>query len=108
MRKLVAMAFAFAALGLAAGNQTFTGVVTDSFCPKGDHKQMHMGDTDAACAQACVKAMRGKYMLYDGKTAYTLSDQTTPAKFAATKVTVTGTLDAKTKTIQVEKITAAQ
>lgn len=108
MKTLVAMAFAFAALGLAAGNQTFTGVVSDSFCTKGDHKQMHMGDTDAKCVRACVKSMGGKYMLYDGKTAYTLSDQKTPEKFAAMKVTVTGTLDAKTKTIQVEKITAAQ
>jgi hypothetical protein len=37
-----------------------------------------------------------------------LSDQRTPEKFAAKKVIVTGTLDAKTKTIQVESITAAK
>ena len=45
-------------------------------------------------------------MLYDGKEVYTLSDQTTPEKFAGKKVTVTGTLDAKTKTIQVLQIKA--
>ena len=47
-------------------------------------------------------------MLYDGKEAYTLSDQKTPEKFAAKKVTVTGTLDAKTKAIQVDSIAAAK
>jgi hypothetical protein len=52
--------------------------------------------------------MNGKYVLYDGKEAYVLSDQKLPEKFAAKKVTVTGTLDAATKTIKVEKIVAAK
>jgi len=47
-------------------------------------------------------------VLFDGKEVYTLSDQRTPEKFAAQKVKVTGTLDAKTRTIQVESITAAK
>jgi hypothetical protein len=47
-------------------------------------------------------------MLYDGKEAYTLSDQKAPEKFAGQKVTVTGTLDAKTKTIKVDSINAAK
>ena len=38
---------------------------------------------------------------------YELSDQKTPEKFAAQRVRVVGTLDAKTKTIKVESITAA-
>ena len=38
---------------------------------------------------------------------HTLSNQWTPEKFAAQKVTVIGTLDASTKTIQVDSITAA-
>jgi Protein of unknown function (DUF5818) len=46
--------------------------------------------------------------LYDGTQAYTLSDQQAPEKFAGKKVTVTGTLDPKTSTIQVESITAAK
>jgi len=56
----------------------------------------------------CVKGMSGKYVLYDGKTAYILSDQNAPEKFAAQKVIVIGTLEAKTKTIQVERITQAK
>ena len=104
MRKL-AMAVLIAAPGFCAD---FTGIITDSHCAKADHKEMHMGDTDAKCVAACVKSMGGKYMLYDGKTVYTLSDQKTPEKFAAAKVKVTGTLDAKTNTIKVDKITAAE
>jgi hypothetical protein len=49
-----------------------------------------------------------KYALWDGKATYVLSDQTGAAKFAARKVTVTGTLDAKAKTIQVSSIGAAK
>lgn len=69
---------------------------------------MRMGPTDAECTVACVNAHGASYVLYDGKNAYTLSDQKTPEKFAGKKVTVAGTLDAKTKTIQVESISAAK
>jgi len=47
-------------------------------------------------------------VIYDGKEAYTLSDQRAPEKFAGKKVTVTGTLDARTHTIRVDSITAAK
>ena len=57
---------------------------------------------------ACVSVHGASYVLYDGKNAYILSDQKTPEKFAGQKVRVTGTLDAKTMTIQVESITAAK
>lgn len=94
---------------LAAGaSQTFTGVITDSLCEKADHKDMNMGPNDAKCVTECVKGMAGKYMLYDGKKTYGLSDQKTPEKYAAKKVTVTGSLDAKSGTIQVEKIAPAK
>ena len=107
MKKQITIAIAAAALMFAApAKQTFTGVVTDSMCANADHKSMNMG-ADAACVTECVKA-GAKYVLYDGKEAYTLSDQKTPEKFAAKKVTVTGTLDAKTKTIQVDSIAAAK
>jgi hypothetical protein len=46
--------------------------------------------------------------LYDGRDAYTLSDQRTAEKFLAHKVNVIGALDAKTKTIQVDSITLAK
>ena|SRR5438094_715079 len=108
MKKQIAFAIASAALLAAAGSkQTFTGVITDNMCDKADHKAMNMG-VDPKCVTECVKDMGGKYVLYDGKTAYTLSDQKTPEKFAAKKVKVTGTLDEKTKTIQVDKISLAK
>jgi hypothetical protein len=95
-----------AALAVAGDKQVFTGVITDTMCGA-NHKAMGMGP-DADCVRACVKAGGGtKYALYDGKNVYTLSDQATPAKFAAAKVKVTGVLFEKTKIIQVEKIEAA-
>ncbi|MGA2771148.1 MAG: hypothetical protein ABSG26_10070 [Bryobacteraceae bacterium] len=107
MKKQIAITIAAAALMFAApAKQTFTGVITDSMCANADHKAMNMG-ADAKCVTECVKA-GAKYVLYDGKEAYTLSDQKTPEKFAAKKVTVTGTLDEKTKTIQVDSIAAAK
>jgi Protein of unknown function (DUF5818) len=99
---------AVAALAAAPPKQTFTGVITDSMCPEGDHSRMKMGPTDAECTMACVSIHDAMYVLYDGKQAYTLSDQRAPEKFAGKRVTVMGTLDAKTKTIQVESITAAK
>jgi hypothetical protein len=99
---------AIAVLSAAPGKQTFTGTITDSMCTTADHSQMKMGPTDADCTKACVSIHGATYVLYDGKNVYELSDQKTPEKFAAKKVTVTGTLDAKTKTIKVDSITAAK
>jgi hypothetical protein len=101
---------ALASLSAAQGKpQTFVGTITDSFCPKADHSQMQMGPTDADCVKACVAAHGATYVLYDGKgNLYELSDQKTPEKFAAQKVTVTGTLDAKTKKITVRSIASAK
>ncbi len=106
MKKLLTLAAATAAFSFAA---TFTGVITDNMCDNADHKDMKMG-ADAKCVVECVKGMNGKYVLYDSskKTAYVLSDQKTPEKFAAKKVTVTGTLDEATKTIKVDSIAAAK
>ena len=99
---------ATALFAVAAYQHTFTGVITDSMCARGDHSHMQMGPTDAECTVACVNAHGALYVLWDGKEAYTLSDQKSPEKFAGKKVTVTGTLDAKTKTIQVASIVAAK
>lgn len=107
MKPLILTVLVVAALA-APGKQTFTGVITDSMCPAGDHSRMRMGSTDAECTIACVDAHGAQYVLYDGKESYTLSDQRTPEKFAGKKVTVTGTLDAKTKTIKVDSIAAAK
>ena len=99
---------AVAALAAPPGKQIFTGVITDSMCSDGNHSQMKMGPTDAECTKACVDIHGATYVLYDGKVIYTLSDQKTPEKFAGKRVTVAGTLDAKTKTIQVDSMAAAK
>lgn len=69
---------------------------------------MRMGPTDAECTIACIQAHGALYVLWDGKEAYPLSDQAAPEKFAGKKVAITGTMDAKTKTIQVSSIAAAR
>jgi Protein of unknown function (DUF5818) len=106
MKPFILSMVVLAALAAAPGKQTFTGVITDSMCETGDHSRMRMGSNDAECTIACVQAHGAQYVLYDGKESYTLSDQQKPEKFAGKKVTVTGTLDAKTKTIKLDSITA--
>lgn len=108
MKPLLFGCLIIAALVAAPAKQKFTGVITDSMCSSADHKGMRMGPTDAECTVACVLAHGALYVLYDGKEVYTLSDQTTPEKLAGQKVTVTGTLDAKTKTIKVASIAATR
>ena len=99
---------ALAAMAAGQGARTFTGVISDSECSSTDHSHMRMGPTDAECVKACIASHGASYVLLDGKDIYTLSDQQTPAKFAAQKVTVVGTLDAKTKTIKVQSIAPAK
>jgi hypothetical protein len=105
---LVSLVVAIATLSAGQTAQTFTGVVTDSECSTANHAQMRMGPTDADCVKACVSAHGASYVLYDGKDVYALTDQQAPEKFAGTKVRVVGTLDAKTKTIRVQSMSAAQ
>ena len=69
---------------------------------------MRMRPTDAECTRLCVMVHDAKYVLYDGEDVYVLSDQQIPEKFAGQKVRVVGTLDSRTKTIQVESIAAAE
>jgi len=107
-RNLIVAFLALTGLSTAQSPQTFTGTITDDMCARADHSQMKMGPTDADCVKACVAAHGASYVLFDGKGVYTLSDQQTPAKFAAQRVTVVGTLDAKTKTIQVQSIAPAK
>jgi hypothetical protein len=99
---------ATAMLAWAQGKTTVTGVVTDSMCPTGDHSQMQMGPTDGECTIACVMEHGAEFVVYDGNNVYTLSDQKTPEQFAGKRVTVVGRLDAKTKKIQVDSISAAK
>ncbi len=103
MKRLVlTIAFAGTLLG-ANAPQTFTGVITDTLCGSTHNMQGH---TDADCVRMCVKGS-GQYALLDGQNVLRLSDQKTPAAFAAQRVKVTGTLDVKTKTIKVSSIEPA-
>ena len=108
MRVLLFSLLIVGALSASQTPQTFTGVITDSECSTGNHSQMRMGSNDAECTRACVSAHGASFVLYTGTEIFALTDQQTPDKFAGQKVRVTGTLDAKTKTIRVESISAAQ
>ena len=107
MKYLLIGLLASATMFATQSRQTFSGTITDEMCPIADHSGMRMGSTDAACAQACIRAHSSSYVLYDGQDVYTLSDQDTPEQFAGQRVRVIGTLDSKTKMIQVDSITAA-
>ena len=108
MKYLFLCLLAAATLSAAPAKRTFVGVITDDVCPKADHSVMQMGPTDAECTLACFDIHGASYVLYDGKNTYALSDQKTPEKFAAKKVKIIGTLDAKQKMIQVISISEAK
>jgi hypothetical protein len=103
-----------AVLVLAVGNavsaqkpRTFTGIITDNVCATEGHNAMRMGPSDAECTRICVMSHgNGSFVLLEGKNVYNLSDQDAAEKLAAEKVRVVGRLDAKTKTIQVQSISA--
>ena len=102
--RLVTLILASAALASA---ETFAGVITDSMCGA-NHAGMGISPDDK-CIRECVKADASvKYVLFDGKKTYTLSDQQTPERFAGKKVRVTGVLFEKTGIIRVDKIEAAK
>lgn len=98
-----------AAAAMAETAGSWTGVITDSMCGK-DHSAMKTKDPDDACVRSCVKSNPAayKFVLFDGKTAYKLSDQKLPEQFAAKKVVVKGTLYAKTGVIKVDSIQMAR
>ena len=97
-----------AGTAFAVPPSTFTGTIIDAECARGGHAAMRMGPTDAECVRACVLSHDAAYVLEDGANVYILSDQKTPARFAARKVEVIGTLDPKTMTIAEESIAAAR
>jgi hypothetical protein len=106
MKLFLPFLLAAASLSAAQSKQTFTGVVSDEMCALAGHASMRMGPTDAECTNLCVMLHGAAYVLESGKTVYVLSDQKTPEQFAGLKVTVVGTLNAKTHTIQVQSIAA--
>ncbi len=93
----------------AQAPQTYKGEIMDSQCAAlGGHQIMEQkGESAKDCTTRCV-GMGGRYTLFDPatKTAYQLDDAKKAATFAGAKVTVTGTLNAATKTIHVASIKA--
>ncbi len=107
VKSLATLLLGFSILSAAPASQTFTGTITDDMCAtKAGHSKMQMGPTDGECAKACVALHGAAYVLFDGSKVYARSDQKTPEKLAGQKVRIIGSLDAKTKTIRVESITA--
>ena len=108
MKSALVILLAGAVLSAAPPAQTFTGVITDDMCALAGHASMRMGPTDADCVRACVTSHGASFVLLEGKNVYVLSDQKLPDQWAGQQVKVVGTLDAKTKTIRVDSISAAK
>jgi hypothetical protein len=108
MKYLLTCLLVSAAMFATQSRQTFSGTITDDGCSTADHSRMRMGSTDTACAIACAEVHGGQFVLFDGKEIYQLSDQGKSKEFAGKKVTVVGTLDSKTRTIQVNSMAAAK
>jgi hypothetical protein len=97
-----------------ADEKIFEGEIADSQCATNvhsltrSHKEMidmgSAGKTAADCAHFCVNSRGGKYVLQTKHDVYKLDAQDLAEKSAGLKVKVTGTLDAKTNTIQVRSI----
>ena len=96
--KLTCLITFTAVLFAADAPSTFTGVITDTLC--GRSHGMMKAASDEACVKMCVKGA-GEYALFDGKNVIRLSDQKLPAKYAAQRVTVTGSYDEKARRIKV-------
>ena len=82
MAGLLVIPLILASLTAAPSARKFTGRITDSMCPLGDHSRMRMGPNDVECTLACIREHGALFVLYDGKEVYDLSDQKAPEKFA--------------------------
>jgi hypothetical protein len=83
---------------------SWTGFVTDSSCGAKGASASH-----ADCAVKCVKEKGAKWAIYDAtnKETYILAGKDDPSKFAGKEVTVKGTLNKQSKTIEETSIEAA-
>jgi len=108
MKTTIAAFALMAAAALADPAGTFTGIITDSMCVK-NHAMMNIKGEDK-CVRECVKSNPAayKYVLFDGRNAYKLSDQKLPEQYAAQKVSVKGTLYPKTGVLKVDSIAPAK
>ena len=98
--------------------QQFTGVISDSQCAYNVHSEtnshqemlkMHtMGKSEEDCVRRCIRIGGSYVLLTKDRKVWQLSDQKTPAKFAAQRVIVRGTPSADGKSIEVATILAAK
>ena len=98
-----ALAVGVASFAFAADLSSWTGTVTDSKCGEKGASASH-----ADCAIKCVKEKGAKWALYNPTTkeTYVLAGKEDPTKFAGKEVTVKGTLNKDTKTIECTSIEA--
>jgi hypothetical protein len=97
-----------------ADDKVFTGEIGDSQCALNVHsfdkshqemlKVKSVGKTSADCTLYCIKNRGGRFVLQNKHNVYHLDNQDLAEPFAGRKVKLTGTLDAKTETIQVRSI----
>ncbi|HXY48110.1 MAG TPA: hypothetical protein VEI01_01575 [Terriglobales bacterium] len=107
-------AIAFA--GAGSSQSRFYGEISDTQCALNvhslsrSHKEMiaknTLGTDASSCAKACVRR-GGEWVLRSGDDVYRLTNQAGIEEFAGKKVEITGTLDAKTNTINNTDIEAA-
>lgn len=86
-------------------HQTFTGIVSDSFC--GNHHYMLTHGTPEECVRYCI-AHRADYVLLVGNKMYTLKDRPghTLDALASKRATVTGSL-VSSNVIEIDSVSPA-
>ena len=101
MKQLLLIAVLIAAPMSAEDAKTFIGEIADSSCALNvhsltrSHREMlqgtAMGKTAKDCSHICVEHYGAHYVLQDKKDVFNLDDQTKAAKFAGSKVRISGT-----------------
>ena len=110
MRRLIAvtvtsMLLAAAGLVMAAATNTWTGYITDTHCGK----KGAAADHTVGCVEKCMKSGSKAQIMNDADgTLYDLDSFDKVKPLMGSKVTVKGTLDAKTNVIKVESAAKAE
>jgi hypothetical protein len=103
MMRILVTILAAAAPVATANEGLMKAVITCSMCTA-CHTSMRMG-SDERCVRNCVRA-GAKYVMWDGRNTYVLSDQKAAEPWAGKRVRVLATLDAKTMEVRVVSIVA--
>jgi hypothetical protein len=99
MKKVLAV-FAFCAMSAMAAD--WTGYIADAACA--GKKEDHGASEDhAACAARCIKGGSPAVLVSDGKV-YKIANQDKVVAHAGHKVTITGTMDDDTITVESVKM----